>query len=57
MVYEYNIITHNNNIIMEYAKPRPQRPTGVRYNYVRMQPTTKFAGIFYSTREITANKK
>lgn len=56
MVYEYNIITHNNNIIMEYAKPRPQRPTGINY-HVRIQPTTKFAWIFYSTREITANKK
>jgi len=42
---------------MEYAKPRPQRPTGTRYHYIRLQPTTKFAWIFYSTRGITANKK
>jgi len=56
MVYEYNIITHNNNIIMENVKQRSQRPTGTRYHYIRLQPTTKFAWIFYSIREITANK-
>jgi len=57
MVYEYNIITHNNNIIMEYANPRPQRPTSTRYHYVWLQPTTKIAWIFYSTRGITSYKK